>query len=121
MKNRLQTIGAIAAITLFSSMAVVERANAATYFYKGSEILSLCESSNTYEANDCLEWLMGVSDTLEAMNSWGSFKDVCVPGGVTAGQLRKVIIQGLNKEPQKLHLSASSLAIPVLANAFPCD
>lgn len=121
MKNRLQKIGAIAAITFFSSVAVVERANAETHFYAGSQLLSLCEPSNTYETNACNTWLMGLNDTLSTMKSWGYYDSVCTPLDVYAGQLRKVIIKYFNEHPEELHLAASGLAINALYDAFPCE
>ncbi|MFP6801731.1 MAG: Rap1a/Tai family immunity protein, partial [Pseudomonadales bacterium] len=46
----------------------------------------------------------------------------CVPegeNGVTAGQLRKIVVKYLNENPEELHLTAGSLVSNALNEAFP--
>lgn len=113
------SVGIAAALLLFSALLFGERVEAA--YYGGAEMLSLCESTDVGERNECGDWLMGVADTLEVMKYWGHYKDMCIPRGAMTSQLRKVVIQELNKEPESLHLGAGSLVVNALAEAFPCD
>ena len=116
---KITSVGIAAALLLFSALLFGERAEAA--YYGGAEMLSLCESTDVGERNECGDWLMGVADTLEVMKYWGQYEDICIPRGAMTSQLRKVVIQELNKEPESLHLGAGGLVVNALAEAFPCD
>ena len=48
-------------------------------------------------------------------------KEFCIPKNVGTTQLRKVVIKGLNENPERLHHSASSLVFNIFYEAFPCD
>ncbi len=104
---------------LFSALLFGERAEAA--YYRGSEILSLCESSDVMDRKECGHWLMGLIDALTVMKDWGYYEYACLPDGVVTSQLLKLVVKGLNEEPEELHLGAGSIAINVITEAFPCD
>ena len=55
----------------------------------------------------------GVADTID--NLW------CSSSSVTVGQIVKVVSKYLENNPEKLHLSASSLIRAALMQAFPCE
>jgi hypothetical protein len=44
----------------------------------------------------------------------------CIPEGVTNGQISKLVIQTLQKQPQHLHYDMGVLLMATLTNNFPC-
>ena len=58
-------------------------------------------------------YVTGVADTID--NLW------CSSSSVTVGQIVKVVSKYLENNPEKLHLSASSLIMAALMQAFPCE
>ena len=91
-------------------------------FQSGSSSLTWCESENSQEKSHCFGYLAAVADTADTLAGWEGFEpSICVPLGVTGGQLIKVWVKYANEHPEELHLSASSLVLSAYAEAFPCD
>ena len=95
-------------------------------FVDGNALLKSCETkegSATYyqESSFCTAYVMGVSDTIDFYQGSDEVeKFICLPSGVTSGQLRDVVIQFLKKNPAERHKGAQSLAFVAMLLAFPC-
>ena len=88
----------------------------------GGQLLEDCESENYFEKGSCTGYIEGVDDSAVTLAHWeGLAEPICIPGGVTSGQLRLVVMKHLNKHPEELHMTASSLVLKALFEAFPCE
>jgi len=111
------------ALVMTASMGVQgESLDTGDSFETGSSILETCESEVWYNKGYCSGYIIGVSDTADTLALWdGSPVLICIPDGVTAGQLWKVVVKYLNENPEKLHFAADSLVLAALEGAFPCE
>jgi hypothetical protein len=74
----------------------------------GNSLLDECQGSGE---SFCVGFALGVANALST---------VCVPDGVTAGQLTKMAERYLEAHPQNLHQSATSLLSVAFSTAWPC-
>ena len=89
------------------------------YFESGNTLLSDCQDENKYMY--CLGYITSVSDAFETLQEWEGFENyICLPGSVTRGQLKKVVIKYLEENPVDLYISASNLVLASFIKAFPC-
>ena len=98
-------------------------------FKSGSKLLNECtplltQNKNTtellFEAS-CLNYIKGVFDMHQTLVARGKIElQICKPTDVDLGHLGRVIMKYLNENPQKLKITASSLILPALSEAFPC-
>lgn len=94
-------------------------------FKDGNELYKVCtvkpNDGTYYQANAyCLGYILGVTDTLTTVRMTNS-RNYCVPENVTAGQLRDIVVQYLQRTPEKRHLSADFLVISAIDLAFNCS
>ena len=109
-------------VLMFATVGHAGKAEAAGFFYTGSVLLERCESDSPADLNTCYGYLAGINDITLTYDDWGDMTEgFCVPDGVRASQLSKVVIKGLNERPEKLHKDASSLVANIFYEAFPCD
>ena len=90
-----------------------------TAYVDGNVLLSNCENDLDVVQGHCIGYITGVADTSKGKTHEGN--RYCVPEGVLAGQLKKIITKYLNDNPKNLHLSAFSLVQDALIEAFPCE
>ena len=91
-------------------------------FYSGSRLLEECENASLADVYGCTGYIAGIADTTDAYVGWGEINEkFCIPERVTLGQLKKVVIKGLNEVPEELHLQAASTVTNIFYEAFPCD
>jgi Rap1a immunity proteins len=65
---------------------------------------------------------MAVIDAMTAMELAGVMKKLsCEPPGVTAGQVKDVVVRYLEKHPESRHAVGASLVLAALYEAFPCS
>jgi hypothetical protein len=87
-----------------------------------SELLTHCESEDNMYFGACRGYLEAVEDTYHTASRWQGFETgICMPEGVTVGQLVKVWIKYANENPETLHLTASGGVLNAYTQAFPCD
>jgi hypothetical protein len=83
--------------------------------YARAEIISgnkLHEYCQKYDARQFVYgYVTSVADTS---------KSVCVPPGVTVGQLADVVCGYLSNHPEKRHYDGAGLAVQALNASFPC-
>lgn len=96
----------LAALCFIPTMASAE-------FISGNELLSNLKG-DLDERMFAIGYIAGVSDFLDGMT-------VCSPEGVTLGQIRDLIRDYLDKNPQKRHYSADSLIRNRLEQLWPCQ
>lgn len=90
-------------------------------YYTGSELLAACEADDITNVI-CTGYLAGINDITNTYDAWGEMdKQFCIPDSATLGQLKKVVIKGLNEMPENLHLNASGPVAIIFYKAFPCD
>ena len=88
----------------------------------GGQLLEDCESENYFEKGSCMGYIEGVGDSVATLANWEDFAEyICTPQGVTSGQLMLVVVKNLNENPEELHMTASSLVLKALSEAFPCE
>lgn len=127
-------------LTIFLASAIsiwAMHTSADSFFLTGNELQRHCKMGETDGATSfipfgtCIGYLQGVADTIEshhASNLTGgysaihfTYRDVCVPPGVEAGQIKRVWMNWADKNPEKLHNTASSLVMSAFAEAWPCN
>jgi len=99
-------------------------------FRTGNNLLEICSANpkqtkitvDYMELSECHGYIMGVSDTHSTFVEWKYIEPFwCSPDGVTTGQEKAVVVKYLKENPQKLHLTASSLVMTALNATFPCE
>ena len=109
------------AVMMFAAVGHAGKAEATSYF-NAAELLEECESATAADVYGCTRYIAGMADMTTVYVAWGEINEKFrIPERVTLGQLRKVVIKGLNEVPEELHLQASSLVFNIFAKAFPCD
>ena len=85
-------------------------------------LLRICESASIDDKGVCTGFLQGVHDTNEALQQLGYLSEdiYCIPQHVREGQLIRVFVNYANRNPEKLHIAASSLVIYAYIDEFPC-
>jgi hypothetical protein len=109
----------IFALTMLAVASVQARADTDKAFYSGNELLKACEDHNLI----CPGYIAGVVDGARAIAHWEKLGNpgFCTPdNGVTLGQLRRIAENYMRANPQNLHLTASSLVLNAITEAFPC-
>ena len=110
------------AIAVMMFAAVGHAGKAEARYLDGNALLEQCEGESAVNKTTCYGYLMGIEDTVDLYYNLGRLnKGWCIPDGVSAGQLRKVAIKGLNDKPEWLHLPAASSLRLIFKDAFPCD
>lgn len=110
-------------------------ATSAGTYQSGDMLLSFCAEAaridtvsgrvgTPLESGMCMGYIQAVSDMVETMAKFDPLLRLfCIPGGsngVLTGQLSKIVYTYLRTHPEELHLTASSLTIAALREAFPC-
>lgn len=91
-------------------------------FYTGNELYSECaarESVSTYYQSNafCSGYISGVSDHFTGTSEKGL---LCIDNNVTIGQIKKIFISYIDRNPEKLHLPAWVLVENSMYQAFKC-
>lgn len=108
--------------TLVGALLMALSAGALADFFDGKELMARCDSVRADEINTCLGYLAGVSDSDRAAPAWRSQKSLfCVPQGVTASQLRRVLVAYLHQHAEQMEFNASILVGNAFLDAYPCD
>jgi len=107
-------------LTLLLILACAEAAHA--NFLDGNELRARCESNRADAVNTCLGYLTGVADAEDAAPSWKLQKTLfCVPRGVSANQLRRVVIDYFAAHPEEEDLNAAIVVGNAFLESFPCE
>lgn len=98
-------------------IAVSLPANAA--FLNGNDLHSLCQRSATDRLSDeqSSMFVVGVADALQSLSDGVG---ICIPDGVSGGQVRDVVCRSLSDFPELRHMEAGAISMASLTNSFPC-
>ena len=101
-------------------------------FYTGNDLLRFCtvrESDPIYFQSDarCAGFIVGAADGAETIGLYldvtrsdvESHQLVCIPQGVTVGQLQEIVVAALRANPENRHQSASLLVLAALKKRLP--
>ena len=89
----------------------------------GNSLLENCSAAeDRLEYIDCLSYIHGGIDMLVDMQMAKLIdKRVCLPAGVTNGQLKDVVVKYVIEHPEIRHFPAGDLVFLALANNFACS
>ena len=110
------------AVMMFAAIGHAGTAEDGGRFLNGSKLLGWCESDSLHDQGACSGYVAGLSDITSTYEGSGLLDPLyCHPEGVTVGQLKKVVIKGLNERPEILHEGAAGLVAVAFMKAFPCN
>jgi hypothetical protein len=116
---------ALALFTLTSTVAVAQAADQPdpsgdgliSFQPTGNALVAACDTSATLEHHAmCFAYIHGVIDDNFFESPAGH--DLCIPDGVTNGQLVKVILNYADKHPEKLNQTAQNYIVFAIAQAW---
>ena len=100
---------ATAAAALLMICATPARAE----FLTGNQLFDSCTSRESIMQMDCLGYVSGVHDALAGIT-------ICLPSGVTRGQIMDFVTQWLRANPAQRHLTADQTVSIALNAQWPC-
>ena len=103
---------AIMVLALVGMLALPRLATAAT---TGNELLKVCPAR---DKTTCTTYINGWVEGIIVPKSLT--KLICIPEGVTLGQLTDVFLNYLRAHPEERHEGASFLTFRAMKKAFPC-
>lgn len=123
MKAALSVIGFCTLLVLGLSST-----GKAASFESGNKLLEKCKGENNIDFGICVGYITAVSDEIafeEKRYAVVNGKPIamlraCVRNGVTAGQLRDIVVKYLTEHPEIRDYSAEGPVGVALASAFPC-
>ena len=84
----------------------------------GNGLKAYCHGGSPSGQGICIGYAMAVAAIVVGTGVHGNC--VCIPPGVSVGQLGAIMVKYLDDHPEGLHHSATSLASHAFAEAFPC-
>lgn len=92
-------------------------------FWTGELMLNVCRGKDPGSVAQCLAYTKGAADLFSAVSaipgSIGGYR-VCIPGAVSAFQVRDVVVQYLEAHPVDRDTSAAYSVVRALSAAWPC-
>ena len=87
--------------------------------YTGNNLVEHCKDKDAYFGSGfCHGYIAGVGSML----TWASERNrICIPDGVTGGQVVSIVRKYLKENPESLHESGDLLVTIALRKAFPCN
>lgn len=105
--------GGYFAVALSIAACVLDVAPANAAFYTGNELHEKCAETTPWF---CMGFIAGVID-----HSTGSLtRVICLPTGVTIGQVMDVVVNYLDDHPERRHRAAEEIVVDAGYQAFPC-
>ena len=96
-----------------------------TYFQNGNKLYADCTSNNRYDQAYCLGYVVGVTDLAVNLSDAAELgarpPKVCIPLGVTQGQVKDVVIDYLRRDPEHRHHVTAVVQVEIaVVDAWPC-
>ncbi len=89
----------------------------------GNEFLEMCRGNN-FEQGYCLGYIVGLGDGISGLQilevDRSRWSPICRPKGVTAAQLRDVVVKYIDDHPEERHTVMMVLAVVAMRAAWPC-
>jgi hypothetical protein len=89
-------------------------------FLRAGELQTRCQSNAAATASYCFAYVTGVYDTVRAYEAWLNLKEFCVPLRPPQGDLRRIFLEHLDRNPSDAAGEASSVVVVALKQRFPC-
>lgn len=99
---------------LTATLLLCISAPASAEFMSGNDLLERLRSKDETPRIVALGYIMGAADAGNTVNH-------CLPANATAGQVRDVVHQWLEKTPTVRHHSADVIVNAMLGMAYPCQ
>jgi hypothetical protein len=112
-KTAMRALLVLVLVVVVSQTAKAEQ----QYFKTGTELLGDCLTADT-ELISCLSYVTGAVDAISLNNESGHCV-ISLPH-VTAGDLRAVVVDYLNKHPKEWDYPASYAVLMAITKAYPC-
>lgn len=106
------------AATGVASVPATSPATAKAYL-KAHDLLERCTKWSS-GPDYCYGYIVSAYDTARAYQAWLNLHDLCVPAGLTQGELVKSVTDYFYAHPSDLDAEAASLVIVALQRSFPC-
>ena len=113
-------MGTRAAIAV-AMMTAFQTTSAMAGYMDGNKLLDQCGNRSSGNYMSCIGYLMGLSDAIDmTQDAGGARKQICIPVGVTTGQLLDIVVDHLKKNPADRHREAAFQVWAAYRSAFPC-
>lgn len=96
-----------------AASAAEPRDNLAT----GRDLLAACTSAKALDYGMCVGYINGVVDGFLVTDR----TSICMPAGITRGQLRDVVLAGIARSPRESEQEPYVAALLAVSRAFPCQ
>jgi predicted RecA/RadA family phage recombinase len=96
----------------YSAIAAAPRDRLAT----NNDLLAACTSPKPLEYGMCMGYISGVVDGFLV----GDRTSICIPAGVTKGQMRDVVLSGIAANPKERAQEAYAGTLLALSRQYPC-
>jgi hypothetical protein len=122
MRSVVITTVLLSGLLTGTSLKAEEDSTSGNYYYRTCKLLvndAMKDTTDALEIGDCL----GTIKAINALNiDYGKGKGVfyCLPPTVTIGQMIKVAIAYMEKNPNLLHEPFTTLVISALNEPWPC-
>jgi hypothetical protein len=111
------------------------------FFSTGNKLLSLCDDPDVTKHAVCVAYLSGFTSGYETSRGWVAERvtaaqakdraalatvfaeagpELCVPAGVSRGQVTDIVVLYLKNHPATRHLPSEFLIVQAVSEAFPC-
>ena len=125
MNKRLWCFTVAMVTVSFVGSAQAPAQDGSTHFQNGNKLYADCTSNNPYNQAYCLGYVAGVTDLAVNLSDAAELDarppKICIPLGVTQGQVKDVVIDYLRRDPQHRHVTAVVQVELALAVAWPCN
>ncbi|SCX65487.1 Rap1a/Tai family immunity protein [Variovorax sp. EL159] len=91
----------------------------AAHAYTGNDLLKELEGTDSQQLG-AVNYIRGVLAGIETMEAVTERRRICVPNGVTLGQINDLVLADLRKNPSGRHEEASDIAFLALLKTWPC-
>jgi hypothetical protein len=108
---------AMLAVALCLTTAPARAAEPRDSVATGNDLLNACGSAKPLEYGMCMGYISGLVDGFLVADR----TIICVPAGLTRGQLRDVVVAGIQSLPKERGQVAYAVALLALAKTFPCQ
>jgi hypothetical protein len=125
---KIRTTVQVAVIVFSSARLLPQNAPLENSVFRstGNDLVADCTGTLNKQAQ-CLKYIEGVVDgwtialkTSARVNKAQNENNMCIPKGVTAGNLQKVVLRYADEHPEQLYREANIIVTLAIGNAFPC-
>ncbi|WP_313462380.1 Rap1a/Tai family immunity protein [Achromobacter sp.] len=114
MSRAAQLIAFCLAVVSFSASAEQD-------ITSGNFWLRMCEGKETWEQGACTFYASGLHDGILLQQSLsGTNKLLCIPPGVTKGQIKDIWVKAMKDNPAQRHEQGDLIFAAAVSAAYPC-